>query len=269
MMRHLTIAENLEDKRRLISEALGVPAFITAGGIYTGTHFRFPGSSEYVRVRAPQIFFSRLTVGSCVRRVDHTNGSDFFFDLFESRHLQIVVPLLASAKEWATPTKEETVAAFRSVGLKLGLNMFSSLDLRTDEDEAAVPAEFQPFIEDYKGWRHRARSLRRVRFLGSEFIANPQQSRPDWHLAEIEGANFTPIQAPGQYSGEPLFVAYDINRMVRVDCAPGPCVVCRGAKNERVHIAPLSNGPSPYPYGHICRGCTAETFASWQRLLET
>ncbi len=251
-MRHLARHESLEEKRAELAIRLGRPVWVASCQRKSGTLYRYPGMESYVKVRESELWLSRLwDRGRCVKREPQEGGDHFYFDLEPAPFLYLVVPVL---------TGEEV--SFREVGLNPGLPSSRTLDW-----DDACPLRLAPFRVQARQTRGR-RLKDVVRFACSEPVASPDVRQDTWHTKRLEGLEFDVIQAPGHYAGHSLWTLEDVNRMARVRCAPGPCVVCRGTSGETVHLAPLFQGQTVYPSGHICRACTAEAFRAWQALLD-
>lgn len=265
-LHHLRVGQKLEKMRQEIAQANDRPCYLASGEARRGTLYRKPGTFEYAPVTRSELFFSQWwDKGRCVKREDFEDKpSEFYYDLELSPVLRFYIPTTrADRAKWR---EGQHYDQFKSVGLHQNLNEY--VTLWADD---YVLKELEPFIEDHRKFSGPNRGKRgpAVTFMRSVDVATPIHRRPEWHLAEqLPGVKFRAIQSPGMYSGEQFPVMGDFNRMARVECDPGPCVVCRGAKGERVHIAPLYAGADVYPQGHVCRGCTAETFAQWQAILD-
>jgi hypothetical protein len=261
-MHHLKPNDNLETMRLRIAEIHDRPCFLASGQGRYGTHYRKPGAFAYEPMKKADLFFSHWwDQGRCVRREDRgeDQSSLFYYDLELAPTLRFYIPTTRADRAKWRESKDYT--QFKAVGL------FRSRHEGTVLWDNDLPKELEPFTEMH---RHSARKpAPAVQFLCSDDIATPIHKRMEWHLAApLPGVKFRTIQAPGQYNDHNLNNLEDVNRMARVDCDPGPCVVCRGAKGERVHLAPLYVEEGVFPTGHICRGCTVESFAAWQALLD-
>lgn len=259
MKEHLALTDNLEKMRLRLEEVHQRPCFLVSE--YTpkpsaNSLYRKPGTFEYTKGCVEEFFFSHWTDNSRCVRVDEGPPRVSYFDLDLAPKLMFILPSTQEERM----TRELRHDQFKAVGLKTGWSPYTSL--WSDN----VGDDLKPYVRLQRGHGPKGKKPC-VQFHASMSFDTPLSQRNKWHLADLPGASFQAIQAPGQYNGKPLVLLTDVNRMARVECDPGPCVVCHGTKGERVHLASMYQGSSVFPRGHICRGCTADTFAQWQELL--
>lgn len=280
MHRVLAKHENLEDKRKALSELLNRPVYIASRLYKTNiTHVKYPGSDVYVKAPGELcLFLSNYTDNStCVKREDYTVGinkySDFYYDLEESKYLSLVYP---------TNLKEDSkdilygFEAFRHVGLSADLNSRNHVRVGDNTDLSKVvynefiPEELQPYVcSASKGSISYLRNKLLIHFTCSEYILNPKLYKK-WHLSkEIEAHTpYKIINAPGWYPEKELYHDFgETQTMGIVDKDPGQCVVCRGKSGERRHIGSI-RPEGNYVSGLICKACAPGVFKEWKKLLE-
>jgi hypothetical protein len=279
MHRILAKHENLESKRKALSELLNRPVYISSRLNKSNiTHVKYPGSDVYQKApEALSLFLSQYTDNhTCVKREDYNisgnSYSNFYYDLEESQYLYLIYP---------TNLNDDTdilygYSSFRHVGLFPGLNSRELVVVGNNKNSQTVynshiPRELLPYVrEAHKAARPYLKHKLVIDFTSSELILNPKVYK-GWHLgkeAEVK-SSFKPINSPGwYYKDESPFAFEDTQRMAIVDKDPGGCIVCRGKSEEKRHIGVIvPEGAYSYVGSLICRSCAPGVFKEWKRML--
>lgn len=103
MIRTLALHENLEETLVRLSELLQQPVYASGTCSLKGTHYKRPGSDDYITDLDPlELFLSRWTDrGFCVR----VDGNQKYFDLTPSPILQVITPQLESKSSFGVALK--------------------------------------------------------------------------------------------------------------------------------------------------------------------
>lgn len=254
--RVLTPNENLEDFRSRLEGAINRPVFICSALPKNGTHHILPTGEVVSDLTPLDLYLSTFTDNSlCVRRNDYEDkASDYYFRLEESGTLYLVYPY--------TKGDDPFYPDFPKVNLN---GSFRVSHVRVSESEEEVPHSLKPYVSTRKANTREPR-VKGVSFHVSQPFQAPKETRTTWHFGlKPEKEGFKVLQPPGKYSFDfktvEMFSTFGL-----ISLAPGPCVVCRGAKGEKMHFVAL-HASETGPMGHICRGCARDTFDQWLKLM--
>ena len=265
-MRLLALHESIEDKRLALSKALDRPVVVCSRQTKVGQFYRLPGENHYQSLSAVELYLSKWwDQHLCVKR----EGDVFYYDLHPAPWVYLVAPVTqeeskAMDKTW--DLSDAFRASFRAVGLQPDLNLRDVVRTGT-----VVPENLQSWVRPIRRrYGNETKTFDGLAFVCSENILSPHVVQPEWKRV-AGGKDFDVLQAPGQYPRADYHsgVAMEWNRVTVCERDPGPCVMCRGASGQRLHIGQIAiSQEGAYPIGLVCRSCFPEATKQWQAVLD-
>jgi hypothetical protein len=255
-MKYLLLKENIENIRNEIEAKVERPTYISSClNIDSNSLYRFPNSNEFRKSNKMELFLSKFNCDTrCVEKAKYI--------LKPSQYLRMIFPLVKD-------DDEKIYDIFNKFGLKKDFPPMYTVFFNNDEIDF-IPDELKKFIFERRGYRQKYGPS--ISFARSGLIEAPYKEIKEWHL----GFDFSDktdkrstIQPPGQYSGNPISILQEINRMCFVECDPKHCICCHGNTGERKHLAFSQVAQvGTYPAGHICLKCLPNATNAWIELLQ-
>lgn len=259
MYRILTEGTTLEAYRTELSTKLDRPVYICSAMFVTGTHFKRPGATRYTSLGRLEGFLSQWDSGNCVKR----EGDSYYFDLQPSVKLVLAYPMTKGERDSRSGYDD-----FKAIGFGSG---YARTVVYPTRDDHNIPERLLPYLTPYKSYPKTIKTIIQegILFAVSEPVLRPEELREDWHIG-IVTPKIATIQGPGYYPKDMLPFNYSNgnNGIGITNRAPGPCVVCRGAKQHWRHFGVIAFGPDAYLTNLVCAGCAEGTFHQWLHLLK-